>query len=97
MKTTVFIVLVASILLCSTAFAEPYKSGKFPSDELLLKYVNNKSNSDFIAVIGKIETSPNQFVVFFSKKPGDDFVYDRRITKLDTNIWLYGDAHIIQK
>ena len=78
----------------SHVLAEPYKSSKFPSVEILSKNIKMNSNADDAKYVGKRQIEKNVYKVFFSLNLEEHAVASVNLEKLDNDIWI-ADSHVI--
>ena len=106
---TLFLLFIFFFISTSHIFAEPYKSGNFPSDEIINKNLE-KMFQKLPGVkggkyIGKRQQEKNMYKIFYSINGGSvginfdelDYALSVRLEKLDNNIWVLNENMILQK
>jgi len=108
MKRNLVLLLLAFLVtyFVNYAFAEPYRSENFPSDEILKKAVQDlvsyKVGLDDIDIVGNYRDDDGRFVVYFNiYHIGKKEITSFNLIKLDTDFWIMGNQQseetILQK
>ena len=98
-RIVILSIICLALVFQSVTYAEPYKSGKFPPENLLYKALSlhgfHGKGSLAVVIIGKFKESDNSYKIWFSfEKIRAGSV---SLIKLDTNIWIFEGKTILQK
>lgn len=94
MKKLLAMTIVFLFAMISISFAEPYKSSKFPPEEIIKKsYTNNYSKGSFFLhqIIGKYKDADGKYYLYTYTQQGDSIHFSSDpiiLIKLDTDMWI---------
>lgn len=86
----------------NNAFAKPYTSKTFPSEEILKQAVQDmvpyKVGLDNIDIVGNFKADDDRYVVYFNVYHiGKKELISFNLIKLDTDFWIIGNQQSGQK